>query len=86
MQNVPASKYSKTSHKLNITEKIEGIGNWKEREIIYAAHYSKRKVLYVGNTPEQISECFSKHCCGIKSRLDSSKLTKEFSRTWPYKW
>ena len=50
-----------TNDKLNITEKIKGTGNCKEREIIYAAQCSKDKVLYIGHTGEQLSECFSKH-------------------------
>ena len=38
-----------TNDKLNITEKIKGTGNCKEREIIYAAQCSKHKVLYIGH-------------------------------------
>ena len=50
-----------TNDKLNITERIKGTGNCKEREIIYAAQCSKHKVLYIGHTGEQLSERFSKH-------------------------
>ena len=50
-----------TNDKLNITEKIKGTGNCKEREIIYAAQCSRRKVLHIGHTGEQLSERFSKH-------------------------
>ena len=38
-----------TNDKLNITEKIKGTGNYKEREIIYAAQCSKHKLLYIGH-------------------------------------
>ena len=44
-----------TNVKLNITERIKGTGNCKEREIIYVAQCSKRKVLYIGHTGEQLS-------------------------------
>ena len=44
-----------TNDKLNITEKIKGTGNCKEREIIYAAQCSKYKVSYIGHTGEQLS-------------------------------
>ena len=57
-----------TSNKLNITEKIKGTGNCKGREIIYATQSSKHKVLYIGHTGEQLSECFSKHRYNIKHR------------------
>ena len=67
-----------TNEKLNITEKIKGTGNCKEREIIYAAQYSKNKVLYIGHTGEQLSERFSKHCYDIKNRSDNSELAKHF--------
>ena len=39
-----------TNDKLNITEKIKGTGNCKERKIIYAAQCLKHKVLYIGLT------------------------------------
>ena len=48
-----------TNDKLNITEKIKGTGNCKEREIIYAAQCSKHKVLNIGHTGEQLSERFA---------------------------
>ena len=67
-----------TNKKLKITEKIKGTGNYKEREIIYAAQCSKHKNLYIGHVGEQLSECFSKHCYDIKNRSDNSELTKHF--------
>ena len=67
-----------TNNKLNITEKIKGTGNCKEREIIYAAQCSKHKVLYIGHTGEQLSERFSKHRYDIKNRPDNSELAKHF--------
>ena len=67
-----------TNDKLNITEKIKGTGNCKEREIIYAAQCSKHKVLYIGHTGEQLSERFSKHCYNFKNRPDNSELAKHF--------
>ena len=67
-----------TNDKLNITEKIKGTGNCKEREIIYAAQYSKHKVLYIGHAEEQLLERFSKHRYDIKDRLDNSELAKHF--------
>ena len=67
-----------TNDKLNITEKIKGTGNCKEREIIYAAQCSKCKVLYIGHTGEQLSERFSKHRYDIKNRPDNSKVAKHF--------
>ena len=60
-----------TNDKLNITEKIKGTGNCKEREIIYVAQCSKHKVLYTGHTGEQLSERFSKHRYDIKNRPDN---------------
>ena len=45
-----------TNDKLNITEKIKGTGNCKERDITYAAQCFKYKVLYIGHTGEQLSE------------------------------
>ena len=67
-----------TNVKLNITEKIKGTGNCKEREIIYAAQCSKHKVLYIGHTGEQLSERFFKHRYDIKNRPDNSELAKHF--------
>ena len=67
-----------TNDKLNITEKIKGTGNCKEREIIYVAQCSKHKVLYTGHTGEQLSERFSKHRYDIKNRPDNSELAKHF--------
>ena len=67
-----------TNDKLNITEKIKGTGDCKEREIIYAAQCSKHKVLYIGHTGEQLSERFSKHCYDIKNRPDNSELSNHF--------
>ena len=64
--------------KLNITEKIKGTGNCKEREIIYAAQCSKHKVVYIGHTGEQLSERFSKHRYDIKNRPDNNELAKHF--------
>ena len=57
-----------TSDKLNITEKIKGNGNCKEREILYAAKCSKHKVLYIGQTGEQLSRCLTKHRYDIKKQ------------------
>ena len=67
-----------TNDKLNITEKIKGTGNCKEREIIYAAQCSKHKVLYIRHTGEQLAERFSKHRYDIKNRPDNSELAKHF--------
>ena len=67
-----------TNDKLNITEKIEGTGNFKEREIIYAAQCSQHKVLYIGHTEKQLSERFSKYSYDIKYRPDNSELAKHF--------
>ena len=67
-----------TNDKLNITEKIKGTGNCKEREIIYAAQCSKHKVLYIGHTGEQFAESFSKHHYYINNRPDNSELAKDF--------
>ena len=67
-----------TNEKLNITEKIKGTGNCKEREIIYVAQCSKHKVLYIGHTGEQLSEHFSKHRYDSKNRPDNSELAKHF--------
>ena len=67
-----------TNDKFNITEKIKGIGNCKEREIIYAAQCSKHKVLYIGHTREHFSELLSKHRYDIKNRPDNSELGKHF--------
>ena len=67
-----------TNDKLNITGKIKGTGNCKEREIIYAAQCSKYKVLYIGHTGEQLAESLSKHCYDIKNRPDNSELAKHF--------
>ena len=67
-----------TSDKLNITKKIKGTGNCKEREIIYVAKCSKHKVLYIGHTEEQLLERFFKHRYNIKDRLDNSELAKHF--------
>ena len=63
--------------KLNITKK-KGTGNCKECEIIYAALFSKHKVLYIGHKGGQLTERFSKHRCDIKNRPDNSKLAKHF--------
>ena len=43
-----------TNNKLNITEKIKGTENCKEREIIYNAQGSKHKVLYIGHAGEHL--------------------------------
>ena len=70
-----------TNGKLNITEKeVKDTGNWKEKEIIYAAQCSKHKVLYIGDTGEQLSQRFWKHCYDIKNRPDNSELAKKFPR------
>ena len=67
------------NNKLNITEKINGTGNCKKKEVIYtAAQYSKHQVLYIGHKREQISELFFKHRYNIKNRPDNSKLVKHF--------
>ena len=42
-----------TNVKLNITKKIKGARNCKEREIICAVQCSKHKVLYIGHTGKQ---------------------------------
>ena len=66
-----------TNDKLNITEKIKGIGNFREKEIIYAAQYSKHKILYIGHTGGQLSERFSKHRYDIKNRPENSYILKK---------
>ena len=58
--------------KLNITGKIKGTKNCKEREIINTAQCSKHKVLYIGHTGEQLLEHFSKHHHDTKNRPDKS--------------
>ena len=68
-----------TNDKLNITKKIKGTGNCKEREIIYVPQCSKDKVLYIRHTGEQLSERFSKHRYDIKNRPDNSELAKHFN-------
>ena len=70
-----------TNDKLNITEKIKGTGNCKEREIIYAAQCSKRKVLYIGHIGEQLAERFFKYCYDIKNRPGNSELAKHFQKS-----
>ena len=67
-----------TNDKLNITEKIKGPGNCKEREIIYASQCSKHKLLYIGHTGKQFSERFYKHRYNIKNIPDNSELAKHF--------
>ena len=74
-----------TNDKLKITEKIEGTGNCKEREIIHAAQCSNHKVLYIGHTGEQLAERFSKHRYDIKNRPDNSELGKHFHESHIYK-
>ena len=69
-----------TNDKLNITEKIKGTGNCKEREIIYAAQCSKHKVLYIGHTGEQLSERFSKDRYDVKNRPYNSELQNIFTK------
>ena len=65
-----------TNDKLDITEKIKGTGNCNEREIIYVAQCSRHKVLYIGDTGEQLSKRFSNHRYDIKNRPDNSELAK----------
>ena len=67
-----------TNDKLNITEKIKGTRNCKEREIIYTAQGSKHKVLYIGHKGEHLSERFSKHRHDIKNSSDNSEFAKHF--------
>ena len=69
-----------TNDKLKITGKIKGTGNCKEREIIYAAQYSKHNVLYIGYTGEQLSERFSKHRYDVKNRPYNSELQNIFTK------
>ena len=59
-----------------MTEKINGTGNCKEREIIYTAQCTRHKVLYIGHTGEQLPERFSKRCHDIKNKPDNSELAK----------
>ena len=66
---------------MNITEKIKGTGNCKEREVTYAVQCSKHKVLYIGHTGEQLLERFSKHRCDIKNRPDNRELAKHFHQS-----
>ena len=67
-----------TNDKLNITDKIKGTGNSKEREIICAVQCSKHKVLYNGLTGEQLSERFSKYRYDVKKRPDNSEPATPF--------
>ena len=67
-----------TNEKLNITEKIKGTGNCKEREIIYSAQCSKHKVLYIRHTGEQLWEGLFKHRYNIKNKSDISEPAKHF--------
>ena len=69
-----------TNDKLNITEKIKGTGNCKEREIIYAAQCSKHKLFYIRHTGEQLSQQFSKLHYDIKNRPDNTKLPNIFTK------
>ena len=46
--------------------------------IQYAAQCSKRKVLYIGHTEEQLSERFSKHRYDVESKPGNSELAKHF--------
>ena len=80
MQTLPTNETAKliTNDKLNITEKIKGTGNCKEREIIYASQCSKHKLLYIGHTGKQFSERFYKHRYNIKNIPDNSELAKHF--------
>ena len=80
IKTLPANKYSQTHHKLNLTEKVKGTRNCKEREIIYAAQCSKLKVLYIGHTGEQLSRHFSKHRYDIKNKADNNGLAKHFQK------
>ena len=61
-----------TNDNLNITEKIKGTGNCKDREIIYAAHCFKDRVLYIGHTGEQLSQCF----CNLNNDINVTILQK----------
>ena len=70
-----------SNDKLNITEKINGTGNCREREIIYVAQCFKHKILYIGHTGEQLSERFSKDHYGIKNRPENSELVKHFHKS-----
>ena len=67
-----------TNDKLNITGKIKGTKNCKEREIINTAQCSKHKVLYIGHTGEQLLAHFSKHHHDTKNRPDKSEVAKYF--------
>ena len=70
-----------TNGKLNITEKRKGTENCKGREIIYAAHCSKHKVLYIRHAGERLWERFYKHSYDIKNRSDNSELAKHFHKS-----
>ena len=61
-------------------EKIKGIGNFKERWIIYIAQYLKHKALYIVGTREQLSEHFSKDCYDIRNKPDKSDLAKYYHK------
>ena len=67
--------------KLNNTEKIKGTANCKEREVMYAAQFSKLKALYIEDIGEQLSEHFSKQRYDIKNRLGNSELAKHFYKS-----
>ena len=58
--------------------KIKCTENCKESEVNYAAQCFKHKVLYIGHTGEQLSECSSKHCCNIKKWQNNTELAKHF--------
>ena len=75
-----------TSNKLNITEKIKGTWYCKGREIIYATQCSKHKVLYIGHTGEQLSDCFSKHCTTSNTGLLNTEIGDYAKEMYNFYW
>ena len=69
-----------TSDKLNITEKIRGAGNYKEREVIYAAQCSKHKVLYFGHTRKNFRS-ISPNIATTSRTGQNSELAKHFHQS-----
>ena len=69
-----------TSDKLNITQKIKGTENCKEKEVIYAPQCSKQKILYIGHAWKQPPERFSKHRCDIKNDQTIANLQNIFTK------
>ena len=82
IQTSPSSKQSKTVtyYKVNITEKIKGTGNCKEKEVIYAEQCSKQSFVYWTNRRTTV-RALSKHRYNIKNKLENSELAKYFHQS-----